>query len=407
MIKFEFNGAPFNARTFEETILKAAMEAVAEQLRKKVGAIRHPETGEFPTIVVSATSLEDMKLRVEGSPELLALVNERLELTNSDAPDDSISPLDRPAPIVFMSYASEDRALADKVANALQSSGIETWWADWCISAGDSIRQKIDEGLGKCTHFVVLLTPVALTKPWVNHEIDAALMLKLSSKEVKLIPLRHRLDAKNLPPTLLCISSPEIENPEQDVGQLINDIHGVTKKPALGMAPWVVAESDARSTGYSAAANAIAKVFVETTHNACLFDPQLSMAELMEKTGLSRDDVADAAHELDGMVTVHFEETVWPQDELFATFDRFWKPWNPGEDALKLAADMLNDEEFPTAPREIGQRYGWEPRRLNPAMAYLINRKVVRDLNATGSGPWLTVLIQKTDATRRFVKSRS
>ena len=54
-------------------------------MREPVGAVRHPETGEFPTIVVSATSLEDMKLRVEGSPELLALVNERLELTSGDA----------------------------------------------------------------------------------------------------------------------------------------------------------------------------------------------------------------------------------------------------------------------------------------------------------------------------------
>lgn len=67
MIKLEFNGKPFNPRTFEETIMKTAIEAAAEQLREQIGSIQHPETGEFPTIVVSGTSLSDMKLRVEGS----------------------------------------------------------------------------------------------------------------------------------------------------------------------------------------------------------------------------------------------------------------------------------------------------------------------------------------------------
>jgi hypothetical protein len=49
-------------------------------------------------------------------------------------------------PKVFLSYAFEDTALADKIANTLQQNGIDTWWAGWCIRAGDSIRQRIDEG---------------------------------------------------------------------------------------------------------------------------------------------------------------------------------------------------------------------------------------------------------------------
>ncbi len=81
--------------------------------------------------------------------------------------------------------------------------------------------------------------------------------------------------------------------------------------------------------------------------------------------------------------------------------------WDPADDALKLASDMLNDAAFPTEPAEIGKRFAWEARRLNPAMAYLVNRKLVRFLKAMNGGPWLVVVIQKTDDTRRFVKSRS
>lgn len=387
--------------------MKATMQAAAEQLREQIGSIRHPKTGEFPTIVVSGTSLNDMKLRVEGSPELLALVNQRTNLGSEDeAGDTGTENSVAAAPKVFLSYAWEDRELAKQIAIAMQENGIDTWWAEWCMSAGDSLRQKIDAGLGDCTHFIVLLTPASLTKPWVNQEMDAGLMLKLQS-QVKFIPLRHRLPAEQLPPLLRGLLSPSVEYPARDINQLINDIHGVVKKPPLGKAPPTVQEAERSSTGYSTAATAIAKVFVESTKHARKFDPMRSIQELAKQTGLSEDDVTDALHELSEFVTASPQRPIYPEDELFATFDRFWKPWNPAEDALKLATDMLNGESFPADPEEIGKRYDWDARRLNPAMAYLINREMVRSLKAMNGGPWLVVRIQKTDATRRFVKSRS
>lgn len=406
MIKFEFNGKPFDPRTFKETILKAAMEAAATHVRKQVEAIRHPETGEFPTVVVSATSLDDISLRIEGSPELLALVNERMELKSEKVQSDTQQPSESATPKVFLSYAWEDRELASVIAHKLQANGIDTWWAEWCISPGDSLRQKIDAGLGDCSHFVVLLTQDSLSKPWVNQEMDAALMLKLQS-QVKFIPLRHQLPAEQLPLLLRGILSPLVDNPEHDIDQLICDIYGVTKKPALGKPPAAVGENNRLATGYSAAASTIAKEFVLSTSHARKFDPCLSVEELMSKTGLSQDDVLDALHELRGMTDIRHGETVWPEAELFVTFDRFWMPWNPSDDALKLATDMLNDSDFPTSPSEIGQLYDWLPRRLNPAMAYLVNRDLVRCLKALDGGNWFAVHIQKTDATRRFVRSRS
>jgi TIR domain len=405
VIKFEFNGNPFNPQNFTETLLKAAMENIAAQMHDKVSAIRHPVTGEFPTIVVSGTSLENISLRIEGSPELLSLVNERLGTTQNS--DSEIDPerVEMTTPRVFLSYAWEDKDVASRIAHALQKNGIDTWWAEWCISAGDSLRQKIDEGLGDCTHFVVLLTSNSIVKPWVNLEMDAGLMLKLQS-QVKFIPLRHQLSAEQLPPLLRGMYSPAVENPEQDINQLINDIHGVTKKPALGKAPMAVVDNQFSSTGFSAAANAIAKVFVQATKHAKKFDPWFRIDELTTETGLSREDVIDAVHELQGMVAMHSEGTYFPESELFATFDRLWMPWNPIEDGLSLAADMLNAEDFPCSPKEIAERYGWDARRLNPAMAYLVNRKLVQERTCLNTGDWLVYTIGPTDETRRFVKGR-
>lgn len=403
MIKFELNGRPFNPKSFQEQIMKQVMDAAAEQLRERVGAIRHPETGEFPTIVVSATSLEDMKLRIEGSPELLALVNARLGITAQT--EDVDLPAETLIPKVFLSYTWDDSDLARQIAESLMANGIDTWWDKWCISAGDSFRQKIDEGLDDCTHFLVLLTPNSLTKPWVNQEMDAGLMRKLNAKS-KFIPVRYQVSPTQLPALLTGMHSPEIVNPTDDIQQLINDIHGISKKPALGKPPAALGNKELK-TGYSAAANTIAKIFVEHTQHALKFDPQMSMDGLVELSGLTRDDVADAIHELSGMVTMRYEDCIHPEEALFVAFDSFWKDWNPADDALKIAADMLNDPEYPTDLAQVAARYQWDARRLNPAVSYLSARKLIRSLQSIGCGFWVSADISKTDETRRFVKSRS
>lgn len=403
MIKLEFNGKPFSPKSFQEQIMKQVMDAAAEQLREKISSIRHPETGEFPTIVVSATSLDDMKVRIEGSSELLALVNARLGIR--DETESANLPIETATPKVFLSYTWDDSELARQIAESLMANGIDTWWDKWCISAGDSFRQKIDEGLDDCTHFLVLLTQNSLAKPWVNQEMDAGLMRKLSAKS-KFIPVRYQVSPTQLPALLTGMLSPEIVNPTDDIQQLINDIHGISKKPALGKPPAALGSKELK-TGYSAAANTIAKIFVEQTQHALKFDPQMSMDGLIELSGLTRDDVTDAIYELSGMVTMRYEDFIHPEEALFVTFDSFWKDWKPAEDALRIAADMVNDPDFPTDLEQIAARYQWDARRLNPAVSYLSARKLIDSLQTIFCGNWISARITKTDATRRFVKSRS
>jgi hypothetical protein len=308
-------------------------------------------------------------------------------------------------PHAFLCYGIEDMALAEKLALAMQSHGIETWWDKWCICPGDSLRQKVDEGLGNCTHFIVLLTPTSINKPWVNQEMDTGFIRKLDD-HCTFIPLRYRLPANQLPPLLRGIFSPEVNDPERDIEQLIHDIHGVTRKPPLGEPPALVNKATNVNTGYSAAALAIAQIFVERTSRAVYGDPQVPVVELQETTGLSEEDFEDALDELDDKVQVS-SDCIWPKEELFASFDQYWKKWNPAEDAQRLAADLVNDKAFPRVLSEIGERYGWDARRLNPAAAYLINRELVSTTRVMGAQPWLTLWIEDTPETRRFVRKQS
>lgn len=222
----------------EKQLKRAVFAKVSDELHDRIGSIRHPETGEFATVVVLGDSLEDLSLRVEGSPELITIVKSRM--SEEDLRFIRFQEQEGPkVPKAFLSFAWEDKEIAQKIAEGLMANGIDTWWAEWEIGAGDSLRRRIDSGLGECTHFIVLLTSTSIQKPWVNEEMDAGFVRKVGDKS-RFIPLRYELSPSDLPPLLSGLLSPEIDADCTQLLQLVNDIHEVSRKPPLGPAPPVV-----------------------------------------------------------------------------------------------------------------------------------------------------------------------
>lgn len=325
-------------------------------------------------------------------------------MEDDEMPPEQIDADETTTPRVFLSYTHENMELASNVANTLQSNGIDTWWDQWCISAGDSLRQKIDDGLDECTHFLVLLTPESIKKPWVNQAMDAGLVRRLNSK-CRFLPVRYQLPASELPPLLSGMHAPEIGE-DGDISQLVADIHGVTRKPPIGPKPETIASSDKTQTGYSPAANAVAKLFVQQSRHGRFADPQISTEDISKQTRLSLDDTQDALFEL----SPFFKDTsihVLVQGSLFAEFDHYWMDWDTRDDALQLAADIMNDENFPSDCAEIAERYGWRARRLNPVATYLHERDLIVDYKVMGNGNFdMMRIVGKEAPLRRFVKSR-
>jgi hypothetical protein len=193
MIKFELNG---KAGDLGDALQRAFVETAAEAMRENLMAIRHPDTGEFPTITAHGAELHDLRWTVEGSPGLLEIV--RQQLSAEDLAVIDMQPLHVGAPRAFLSFAWPDKVLAEKIAHALQAKGIDTWWAPWSTMAGDSLPTDINKGLERVTHFVVLLTPASWQSKWVQQEMDAVLVQKLAAK-VRFIPIRYNLAADALP----------------------------------------------------------------------------------------------------------------------------------------------------------------------------------------------------------------
>lgn len=76
---------------------------------------------------------------------------------------------------VFLSYQMKDRSIAKIIANLLSVyPDIRVFDSSEDIKPGDSWEGKIRREIDKCSLFLTLITPTALTSDWVSIEIGAA-----------------------------------------------------------------------------------------------------------------------------------------------------------------------------------------------------------------------------------------
>ncbi|WP_347279055.1 toll/interleukin-1 receptor domain-containing protein [Plasticicumulans sp.] len=80
---------------------------------------------------------------------------------------------------IFVSYATEDldRGVSE-IFMALYETGITSTWIDrLVIKPGDSIPEKIDEGINSTRYLLPVVTQTYFNKLWTRSELDAVRML--------------------------------------------------------------------------------------------------------------------------------------------------------------------------------------------------------------------------------------
>lgn len=318
--------------------------------------------------------------------------------------------MEKPNPTAFLCHATEDKPLARKIALTLQENGIHTFFDEWEIRLGDSLRRKIDEGLELCTHFIPLLTPNSIDKPWVKEELDAAFIQKVEGK-CKFFPLLNEIQVQQLPPLLRSILCLDLKN-DPELQKLISDILELSIRPPLGTQPLPI-QPVHFSLGLTPIASTIIEYLVKESKNGISGDPQISAEDLISK--LSRDDLGDSLLELKDGGFIQDIRTmcdypgnflyISPTNETFVEFDSVFMNWNPEKDAIHVAIDLINNKDENV--ENIGNRLGWPPRRLNPAVNYLINNKIVETSRVLGVHPYTTLCIYGDHNTRRFVKENN
>ena len=90
---------------------------------------------------------------------------------------------------VFISYSSKDRGTVARLAADLTSLGVKVWWDRWEIKVGDSLYEKIQQGIDEAAWLCAALSPNSISSSWVQRELHAALDLELAGRQVFVLPL--------------------------------------------------------------------------------------------------------------------------------------------------------------------------------------------------------------------------
>jgi hypothetical protein len=95
---------------------------------------------------------------------------------------------------VFISHASEDgQSVAAPLADALRAAGLTVWLDHTELVLGDSLREKIDEGLARSRFGVVILSKSFLAKEWPRKELNGLVGLEADGRKV-ILPVLHGID---------------------------------------------------------------------------------------------------------------------------------------------------------------------------------------------------------------------
>lgn len=98
---------------------------------------------------------------------------------------------------VFISHATEDKeAVARPLALELRRRGLSIWFDEYALVLGDSLREKIDEGLRLARIGVVILSPSFFAKRWTQWELNGLVARLMTGERNVVLPVWHEVNVE-------------------------------------------------------------------------------------------------------------------------------------------------------------------------------------------------------------------
>jgi hypothetical protein len=90
----------------------------------------------------------------------------------------------------FISYASQDKDISRRLAYDLRSAGIEIWYDEFQLRAGDPILHSIRTGIERSDVLLALISKHSITSKWVDKEVRDAFGKHGVTGAPAIIPIR-------------------------------------------------------------------------------------------------------------------------------------------------------------------------------------------------------------------------
>lgn len=92
-------------------------------------------------------------------------------------------------PSVFLSHTHKDKGFVRKLGNDLRRHGVRVWIDEAEIRLGDSLIERIRDGIDAMDYLAVVLTPASVQSEWVKREVDVAMNHEVEGKRVVVLPI--------------------------------------------------------------------------------------------------------------------------------------------------------------------------------------------------------------------------
>ena len=199
-------------------------------------------------------------------------------------------------PKVFLSHSWVDNDKVRPLAEALVENGIDVRFDQWEIGPGDSLVEKINEGLAECDAFLVAISAESVKSKWVREELSSAIVRRIE-ESTRLIPLR--VDRTPVPTIIGHLAWVALDPLDEAVKQITKIVYGVSDKPLLGTRPDYIEQGLERKqsslSGLGAESSAVLREIVRLARqNENPFWQLVNIRSVQQAVGLDETEFDDA-----------------------------------------------------------------------------------------------------------------
>jgi hypothetical protein len=99
--------------------------------------------------------------------------------------------------VAFLSHSSKDKPFIRQLAADLTANGVSVWLDEQRIRVGDSIPEKVAQGLAGSDYFLIVMSQNSVESEWIKKELNNALVREVQRRKVHILPLK--LDDSPIP----------------------------------------------------------------------------------------------------------------------------------------------------------------------------------------------------------------
>ena len=141
-------------------------------------------------------------------------------------------------PRVFISYANQDRSVAARIQQKLESSHLRTWLFHRELAAGDSVSSALQNSTRAADFVIVLLSRNSVRSHWMREELASGLHADLAARDVTILPVR--IDDSQVPDALATYMWFDLRDQnEQQLQRLVSSIEYIPRIDFAAVSPRV------------------------------------------------------------------------------------------------------------------------------------------------------------------------